>query len=115
MKPILCPFCNRKFAKQETLLRHLNTSHRCKSATNSPTTLTNVSSYSIPTLDCRQSIITNALPATLTSIQAIAAVGRAQSSIPTSTTNEAGTSGEQVIVATTSGGEIPLTNLASVS
>jgi len=28
MKPILCPCCNRKFAKQETLLRHLNTAHR---------------------------------------------------------------------------------------
>lgn len=30
MKPILCPCCNRKFAKQETLLRHLNTAHRSK-------------------------------------------------------------------------------------
>lgn len=30
MKPILCPCCNRKFAKQETLLRHLNTAHRTK-------------------------------------------------------------------------------------
>lgn len=30
MKPILCPCCNRKFAKQETLLRHLNAAHRGK-------------------------------------------------------------------------------------
>lgn len=30
MKPILCPCCNRKFAKQETLLRHLNAAHRNK-------------------------------------------------------------------------------------
>lgn len=35
MKPILCPCCNRKFAKQETLLRHLNTAHRNKSGTGS--------------------------------------------------------------------------------
>lgn len=34
MKPILCPCCNRKFAKQETLLRHLNTAHRSKPGTN---------------------------------------------------------------------------------
>lgn len=33
MKPILCPCCNRKFAKQETLLRHLNTAHRSKPGT----------------------------------------------------------------------------------
>lgn len=33
MKPILCPCCNRKFAKQETLLRHLNTAHRGKAGT----------------------------------------------------------------------------------
>lgn len=34
MKPILCPCCNRKFAKQETLLRHLNTAHRSKPGVN---------------------------------------------------------------------------------
>lgn len=33
MKPILCPCCNKKFAKQETLLRHLNTVHRGKTNT----------------------------------------------------------------------------------
>lgn len=39
MKPILCPCCNRKFAKQETLLRHLNAAHRNKTAiTNDVTT-----------------------------------------------------------------------------
>lgn len=43
MKPILCPYCNRKFAKQETLLRHLNTAHRSKPTNGGaePTTLSN--------------------------------------------------------------------------
>lgn len=41
MKPILCPCCNRKFAKQETLLRHLNTAHRSKPGTTTITTTAN--------------------------------------------------------------------------
>lgn len=28
MKPVLCPCCTRKFAKQETLVRHMNSTHR---------------------------------------------------------------------------------------
>lgn len=39
MKPILCPCCNRKFAKQETLLRHLNTAHRNKPGATSANTV----------------------------------------------------------------------------
>lgn len=30
LKPILCSHCHKKFAKEETLLRHINSTHRDK-------------------------------------------------------------------------------------
>lgn len=64
MKPILCPCCNRKFAKQETLLRHLNTAHRTKPGATTNTVVTDLPpNYTLTQGDDKQttiSVVTNA-------------------------------------------------------
>lgn len=77
MKPILCPCCNRKFAKQETLLRHLNTAHRSKPGTTTTGAVIAElpQNYNISRCDDKQAAIsvvkaTNAPVASLQAIQA---------------------------------------------
>lgn len=66
MKPILCPCCNRKFAKQETLLRHLNTAHRSKSNT---ITTTATSTANLTATTNNTSTLIDALPPNYTITQ----------------------------------------------